>query len=359
MSLGRTSTFLDVFIERDLQSGLITETEAQEIIDDFVIKLRIVRFLRTPEYDSLFSGDPTWVTETIGGMGEDGRPLVTKNSFRFLQTLYNLGPAPEPNMTVFWSPELPQGSRTTAHRCPSTRRPCSTSRTRSSAPRAMTRDRLLREPHARRQADAVLRCAREPRQDAALRDQRRPRRGHRQAGLAGDGPVGDGPLDFDDVMERFDKTMDWLAETYVEALNCIHWSHDKYAYERIEMALHDKDVLRTMACGIAGLSVAADSLSAIKYATVTPVRDERGIVVDYLTEASSRATATTTTAPTRSLSAWWRASCRRSAVTRCTGTPCPRSRCSRSPRTSSTARRRATRPTVAAPASRSPRAPTP
>lgn len=286
MSLGRTSTFLDVFIERDLEAGLITETEAQEIIDDFVIKLRIVRFLRTPEYDSLFSGDPTWVTETIGGMGEDGRPLVTKNSFRFLQTLYNLGPAPEPNMTVFWSPELPQGFKDY----------CAQVSIDTSAVQYES-DEIIRPAWG---DDAAIACCVSPMRVGkqmqffgarvnlaktllyAINGGRDEVTGKQVSPVTA--PVGDGPLDFDDVMERFDKTMDWLAETYVEALNCIHWSHDKYAYERIEMALHDKDVLRTMACGIAGLSVAADSLSAIKYATVTPVRDERGIVVDYVTD---------------------------------------------------------------------------
>ncbi len=286
MSLGRTSTFLDVFIERDLQSGAITETEAQEIIDDFVIKLRIVRFLRTPEYDALFSGDPTWVTETIAGMGEDGRPLATKNSFRFLQTLYNLGPAPEPNMTVFWSAALPQGFKDF----------CAQVSIDTSAVQYESDD-IIREAWG---DDAAIACCVSPMRVGkqmqffgarvnlaktllyAINGGRDEVSGKQVSPLAA--PVGDGPLEFDDVMARFDKTMDWLAETYVEALNCIHWSHDKYAYERIEMALHDKDVLRTMACGIAGLSVAADSLSAIKYATVTPVRDERGIVVDYVTE---------------------------------------------------------------------------
>lgn len=283
MSLGRTSTFLDVFIQRDLEAGTLTETEAQEIIDDFVIKLRIVRFLRTPEYDALFSGDPTWVTETIGGMGEDGRPLVTKNSFRYLQTLYNLGPAPEPNMTVFWSPELPQGFKDY----------CAQVSIDTSAVQYES-DEIIRPAWG---DDAAIACCVSPMRVGkqmqffgarvnlaktllyAINGGRDEVSGKQVSPAAA--PVGEGALDFDDVMARFDLTMDWLAETYVEALNCIHWSHDKYAYERLEMALHDKDVLRTMACGIAGLSVATDSLSAIKYATVTPVFDDRGIVVDY------------------------------------------------------------------------------
>ena len=288
MSLGRTSTFLDVFIERDLVAGTITESEAQEIIDDFVIKLRIVRFLRTPEYDALFSGDPTWVTESIAGMGEDGRPLVTKNSFRYLQTHYNLGPAPEPNMTVFWSPELPQGFKDY----------CARVSIDTSAVQYES-DELIRDSWG---DDAAIACCVSPMRVGkqmqffgarvnlaktllyAINGGRDEVSG-KQVSPA-EQPVADAPLEFDDVMARFDRTMDWLAATYVEALNCIHWSHDKYAYERLEMALHDKEVLRTMACGIAGLSVATDSLSAIKYATVTPVRDDRGIVVDYVTEGA-------------------------------------------------------------------------
>ena len=284
MSLGRTSTFLDVYIDRDLEAGAITEQQAQELIDDFVIKLRIVRFLRTPEYDELFSGDPTWVTETIGGVGEDGRALVTKNSFRYLQTLYNLGPAPEPNMTVFWSAALPKGFKDFCARV-----------TIDTSAVQYESDDLIRAAWG---DDAAIACCVSPMQVGkqmqffgarvnlaktmlyAINGGRDEVSGKQVAPASA--PVGDGALDYDDVMARFDGLMDWLAKTYVEALNCIHWSHDKYAYERLEMALHDKDVLRTMACGIAGLSVAADSLSAIKYATVTPVRDERGIVVDYV-----------------------------------------------------------------------------
>lgn len=288
MSLGRTSTFLDIYIERDLAAGRITEERAQELIDDFVIKLRIVRFLRTPEYDALFSGDPTWVTESIGGMGEDGRTLVTKNSFRYLQTLYNLGPAPEPNMTVFWSPSLPQGFKDY----------CASVSIDTSAVQYESDD-TIREYWG---DDAAIACCVSPMRIGkqmqffgarvnlaktllyAINGGRDENTGAQVSPAVA--PVEGDVLDFDDVMARFDDTMDWLAATYVEALNTIHWSHDKYAYERLEMALHDRDVLRTMACGIAGLSVAADSLSAIKYATVRPVRDERGIVVDYVTEGT-------------------------------------------------------------------------
>ncbi|MEN5072464.1 formate C-acetyltransferase [Isoptericola cucumis] len=287
MSLGRTSTFLDVYLERDLRAGLLDESQAQELMDDFVIKLRIVRFLRTPEYDALFSGDPTWVTETIGGMGDDGRPLVTKNSFRMLQTLYNLGPAPEPNMTVFWSDRLPRGFKdfcarvsidTSAVQYESDDeiRPawgddagiaCCVS--------PMAIGKQMQFFGARVNLAKALLYAINGGRDEVTGKQVSPAFPVVSPGL---------PLDYDDVRARFDRTMDWLAATYVEALNCIHWSHDKYAYERIEMALHDKDVLRTMACGIAGLAVAADSLSAVRYATVTPVFDERGVVVDYETE---------------------------------------------------------------------------
>ena len=267
MSLGRVSTFLDVYFQRDLAAGTLTEQQAQEIVDDFVIKLRIVRFLRTPEYDELFAGDPTWVTESIGGMGDDGRPLVTKTSFRFLQTLYNLGPAPEPNLTIWYSPRLPDGFRSFAAKVA-----IDTSSIQFESDEIMRRtwgddgaDRLLRLADAHRQADAVLRRPGQPRQVPALRDQRRPRRDHRQAGRPDDRRRSQGDvLDFDDVLEQFEQMMDWLAGVYVNAMNVIHYMHDKYAYERIEMALHDYAPLRTMAFGIAGLSVVADSLSAIK-----------------------------------------------------------------------------------------------
>lgn len=286
MSLGRTSTFLDVFIQRDLDEGTLTETEAQEIIDDFVIKLRIVRFLRTPEYDALFSGDPTWVTETIGGTGLDGRPLVTKNSFRMLQTLYNLGPAPEPNLTVLWSENLPQGFKDF----------CSKASIETSAIQYES-DTLVRDSWG---DDAGIACcvsamaigkqmqffgARVNLAKALLYaiNGGRDELSGAQIGPVTE-PVGSDVLDYADVRLRFDALMDWLAETYVDALNCIHYMHDKYSYERIEMALHDTEILRTMACGIAGLSVAADSLSAIKYAKVTPVRNDDGLIVDYLVE---------------------------------------------------------------------------
>jgi len=286
MSLGRTSTFLDVYASRDIAEGTLTEEAAQEIIDDFVIKLRIVRFLRTPEYDALFSGDPTWVTESIGGIGDDGRPLVTRTSFRFLQTLYNLGPAPEPNLTVLWSDQLPRGFK---EFCAKVSIDTSSIQYES--------DDLLRDQCG---DDAAIACcvsgmevgkqmqffgARVNLAKAmlyAINGGRDEVSGKQVSPVSA--PVEGDVLDFDDVMEKFDGLLDWLAETYVDALNVIHYMHDKYAYERIEMALHDREILRTMACGIAGLSVAADSLSAIKYAKVTPVRDETGLVVDYSTE---------------------------------------------------------------------------
>ncbi|KAE8762603.1 formate C-acetyltransferase [Georgenia thermotolerans] len=288
MSLGRTSTFLDVYVERDLAEGRLTETEAQEMIDDFVIKLRIVRFLRTPEYDELFSGDPTWVTESIGGVGQDGRPLVTKTSFRMLQTLYNLGPAPEPNLTVLWSEELPAGFK----------RFCSQVSIDTSAIQYES-DHLIRDAWG---DDAAIACCVSPMRVGkqmqffgarvnlakallyAINGGRDENSGEQIAPVSA--PVTGEVLDFDDVMARYDTLLDWLAQTYVDALNCIHYMHDKYAYERLEMALHDKEVLRTMACGIAGLSVAADSLSAIRYATVRPVRREDGLVVDYEIEGA-------------------------------------------------------------------------
>ncbi|MFZ1381417.1 MAG: formate C-acetyltransferase [Scrofimicrobium sp.] len=286
MSLGRTSTFLDVYFERDLAEGTLTEQEAQEIIDDFVIKLRIVRFLRTPEYDALFSGDPTWVTETIGGTGRDGRPLVTKNSFRMLQTLNNLGPAPEPNMTVLWSESLPEGFKDF----------CAKTSIETSAIQYES-DTLVRESWG---DDAGIACcvsamaigkqmqffgARVNLAKALLYAINGGRDENTGSQISPPTPAVAGDvMDFEDVYAKFDVLMDWLARTYVDALNCIHYMHDKYAYERIEMALHDTEILRTMACGIAGLSVAADSLSAIKYAKVTPIRDERGLITDYKIE---------------------------------------------------------------------------
>jgi formate C-acetyltransferase len=286
MSLGRTSTFLDIYLERDIAAGVLTEEQAQEIIDDFVIKLRIVRFLRTPEYDALFSGDPTWVTESIGGMGADGRPLVTRTSFRYLQTLYNLGPAPEPNMTVLWSHELPEGFKkfcsqvsidTSAIQYESDeliRSQCGDDGAIACCVSAMTVGKQMQFFGARVNLAKALLYAINGGRDEMSGKQVAPARP----------AITSEVLDFDEVWNAYDSLLDWLAETYVDALNCIHYMHDKYAYERIEMALHDREVLRTLACGIAGLSVAADSLSAIKYATVRPVRDETGLAVDYVVE---------------------------------------------------------------------------
>jgi formate C-acetyltransferase len=286
MSLGRTSTFLDIYFERDLAAGALTEEQAQEIIDDFVIKLRIVRFLRTPEYDELFAGDPTWVTESIAGMGDDGRSLVTKSSFRFLQTLYNLGPAPEPNLTIWYSPRLPDGFR------------------RFSAKVAIDTSSIQFESdETMRRAwgdDGAIACCVSPMVVGkqmqffgaranlakcllyAINGGRDEMSGE-QVGPKAD-PVKGDVLDFDDVIGKFDKMMEWLAGVYVNAMNIIHYMHDKYAYERVEMALHDYAPLRTMAFGMAGMSVVADSLSAIKYAKVHVVRDETGLITDYKTD---------------------------------------------------------------------------
>ena len=286
MSLGRISTFLDIYLERDLASGALGETEAQELIDDLVIKLRIVRFLRTPEYDALFSGDPTWVTESIGGMGADGRTLVTKTSLRMLQTLYNLGPAPEPNLTVLWSDRLPDGFKrfcaqvsidTSALQYESDAlisEQCGDDAAIACCVSAMTVGKQMQFFGARVNLAKTLLYAINGGRDEITGVQVAPPTP----------PLTGEVLDYAGVDRAFDASMDWLAETYVDALNCVHYMHDKYAYERIEMALHDSQILRTMACGIAGLSVVADSLSAIKYATVRPVRDERGLVTDYVTE---------------------------------------------------------------------------
>jgi formate C-acetyltransferase len=286
MSLGRTSTFLDAYLERDLRDGTLDESSAQELIDDFVIKLRIVRFLRTPEYDALFSGDPTWVTEVIGGMGTDGRPLVTRTSFRYLQTLYNLGPAPEPNLTVLWSQALPEGFK----------RFCAQVSLDTSAIQYESDD-LLRSSLGDDTAIACcvsgMRVGRDMQffgarvnlakallyainggRDEISAEQVAPP----TLPLTGD------VLDYDAVMTALDATLDWLAALYVDTLNVIHYMHDKYAYERLEMALHDYPVRRFMACGIAGLSVATDSLSALKHATVRVLRDESGLAVGYQTD---------------------------------------------------------------------------
>ena len=286
MSLGRVSTFLDVYFERDLAAGLITEEQAQEIFDDFVIKLRIVRFLRTPEYDNLFAGDPTWVTESIGGMGDDGRSLVTKASFRMLQTLYNLGPAPEPNLTIWYSPNMPDGFRNFA---------CKVAIDTSAL--QFESDEIMRRSWG---DDGAIACCVSPMligkqmQFFGARSNMakcllyainggRDEISGEQIGPACP-PVKGDVLDFDDVLARFEKSMDWLAGVYVNAMNIIHYMHDKYAYERVEMALHDYSPLRTMAFGMAGLSVVADSLSAIKHAKVRVVRDATGLVTDYKTE---------------------------------------------------------------------------
>lgn len=283
MSIGRTSTFVDIYIERDLKRGIITESQAQEMIDHFIMKLRLVKFARTPEYNTLFSGDPTWVTESIGGVGVDGRPLVTKSSFRYLNTLKNLGTAPEPNLTVLWSKYLPRGFKEyCAH----------ISITTSSI--QYENDDLMRVTHgddyaiaccvssmvvgkemqffgARANLAKCLLYAINGGVDERLKEQIGPK--YR--------PITSEYLDFDEVMERYDQMMEWLAGLYVNTLNVIHYMHDKYCYERAQMALHDRDVKRYFATGIAGLSVVADSLSAIKYAKVRTIRDENGLVVDY------------------------------------------------------------------------------
>ena len=286
MSIGRTSTFLDIFIERDLKDGIIDEAQAQELVDHFIMKLRLVKFARTPEYNALFSGDPTWVTESIGGMGVDGRTLVTKNSFRYLHTLENIGTAPEPNMTVLWSTRLPHNFKKYAAHI---------SITTSSI--QYENDDMMRVTHGDDYAIACcvssMRIGKEMQffgaranlakcllyainggVDERLKEQIGPK--YR--------PITSEYLDFDEVMEKYDDMMEWLAGLYVNTLNVIHYMHDKYCYEKAQMALHDRDVKRYFATGIAGLSVVADSLSAIKYAKVKTIRDENGIVVDYEVE---------------------------------------------------------------------------
>ncbi|WP_369029706.1 formate C-acetyltransferase [Streptomyces adonidis] len=286
MSLGRTSTFLDVYVQRDLEEGLIDETRAQELIDDFVIKLRIVRFLRTPEYDALFSGDPTWVTESIGGIGEDGRTLVTRTSFRFLQTLYNLGPAPEPNLTVLWSPRLPPGFKefcaqvsidTSAvqYECDDLMRPRTGDDTAiACCVSAMAVGRQMQFFGARVNLAKALLYAINGGRDEMSGEQIAPE----------SRPLTGEYLEYGELSAAYDRVLDWLAQTYVNTLNVIHYMHDKYAYERIEMALHNHPVHRYMACGIAGLSVAADSLSAVRHARVKVIRDATGLAVDFETE---------------------------------------------------------------------------
>jgi len=286
MSLGRVSTFLDIYIERDLASGRITEKEAQELIDHFVMKLRIVRFLRTPEYDRLFSGDPTWVTESIGGMGLDGRTLVTKTSYRFLQTLVNLGPAPEPNMTVLWSCGMPDNFK----------RFCAGLSIKTSSIQYENDD--IMRPHwgddygiaccvsamriGKQMQFFGARCNLAKALLYAINGGRDEMTGIQVAPLFA--PVSTDYLEYEDVMKRFDMVLDWVARLYINTLNIIHSMHDKYAYERLQMALHDREVLRTMACGIAGLSVVVDSLSAIKHARVKVIRDKEGLVTGYEVE---------------------------------------------------------------------------
>ena len=285
MSLGRTSTFLDIYIERDLKAGILTEEIAQELIDQFVIKLRMVRFLRAPEYNALFSGDPVWVTESIGGMGIDGRTLVTKNSFRMLHTLENIGPAPEPNLTVLWSTRLPQGFKDY----------CAQISIKTSAIQ-YENDDLMRVTLG---DDYGIACC-----VSAMRIGKQMQFFGARANLAKAllytinggrdeisgkqitpkfAPITSEYLDYDEVMEKYDNMMEYVARIYIKALNAIHYMHDKYSYEALEMALHDRDenILRTMACGIAGFSVVVDSLSAIKYAKVKVIRDETGLAVDY------------------------------------------------------------------------------
>ncbi|WP_294402807.1 formate C-acetyltransferase [uncultured Clostridium sp.] len=286
MSLGRTSTFLDIYIERDLQNGTITEEEAQEIIDHFVMKLRLVKFLRTPEYNDLFSGDPTWVTESIAGMGLDGRTLVTKNSFRVLNTLYTLGPSPEPNLTVLWSTRLPQGFKDFCSKVSIDTSSVQYENDDLMAPywgddyaiaccvSAMRVGKQMQFFGARVNLAKTLLYAINGGKDEKYGMQVGPK----TAPLTGE------YLDYNEVMERFDIMTDWLANLYVNTLNVIHYMHDKYSYEKLQMALHDRDVFRTMACGIAGLSVCADSISAIKYAKVKPIRNEEGIAIDFEVE---------------------------------------------------------------------------
>jgi formate C-acetyltransferase len=285
MSLGRVSTFLDIYIERDLQNGLLTEEEAQELVDHFVMKLRLVKFARTPDYNELFSGDPTWVTESIGGMALDGRPLVTKNSFRFLHTLDNLGPAPEPNLTVLWSTQLPENFK----------KYCAKMSIKTSSIQ-YENDDIMRPDYG---DDYGIACC-----VSAMRIGKQMQFFGARANLAkallyainggvdekakiqvapGFAPITSEVLNFDEVMSKFDQVMEWLADLYINTLNVIHYMHDKYSYERIEMALHDSEIVRTMATGIAGLSVVADSLSAIKYGEVKVIRDENGLAVDFET----------------------------------------------------------------------------
>ena len=287
MSIGRLSAFFDCYFERDLKRGTLTELEAQEIIDSLVIKLRITRFLRTIDYDQIFSGDPYWATWSDAGFGEDGRTLVTKTAFRLLQTLRNLGPAPEPNITIFWDEKLPKGYKEF----------CALISIETSSIQYES-DEQISEHWG---DDAAIACCVSPMRVGkqmqffgarvnsakallyAINGGRDEMSGKQV--MEGYEPIkGDGPLDFDEVWAKYEEMLDWVVGTYVEALNIIHYCHDRYAYEAVEMALHDSEIVRTMGCGIAGLSIVADSLSAIKYAKVYPIRDETGLVVDYRTE---------------------------------------------------------------------------
>ena len=286
MSLGRTSTFLDIYFERDLKNGILTEEQAQEIMDHFIMKLRLVRFLRTPEYNELFSGDPVWVTESIGGMGIDGRTLVTKNSYRLLHSLENLGPAPEPNLTVLWSTRLPENFKKYV-----------TGLSIKTSSIQYENDDLMRITLG---DDYGIACCVSPMKIGkqmqffgaranlaktllyAINGGKDEKTGKQVTPKYE--PITSEYLDYDEVIEKFDTMMDYVAKIYIKALNAIHYMHDKYSYEAIEMALHDKDIIRTMACGIAGLSVVADSLSAIKYAKVKVIRDENNLAIDYEVE---------------------------------------------------------------------------
>ncbi len=283
MSLGRTSTFLDIYIERDMKNGSLTEEEAQELMDHFVMKLRMIRFLRAPEYNELFSGDPVWVTESVGGMGVDGRTLVTKNSYRMLHTLTTLGPAPEPNLTVLWSKNLPEGFKKFTSKIS-----IQTSSIQyenddlmrvtlgddygiACCVSAMKIGKQMQFFGARANLAKTLLYAINGGRDEKTGKQITPKFA----------PITSEYLDYDEVMDKFDNMMEYVAKIYIKALNAIHYMHDKYSYEALEMALHDREILRTMACGIAGLSVVADSLSAIKYAKVKVIRDETGLAYDY------------------------------------------------------------------------------
>ena len=286
MSLGRTSTFLDIYIERDIENGILTENQAQELMDHFIMKLRLVRFLRTPEYNELFSGDPVWVTESIGGMGIDGRTLVTKNSFRTLHSLVNLGPAPEPNLTVLWSKNLPEGFK----------KFCAKISIDTSAIQ-YENDDLMRITLG---DDYGIACCVSPMKIGkqmqffgaranlaktllyAINGGKDENSGKQVAPKFD--PITSEYLDYNEVMEKFDQMMDYVAKIYIKALYAIHYMHDKYSYEALEFALHDREIYRTMACGIAGLSVVADSLSAIKYAKVKVIRNNQGLAVDYKVE---------------------------------------------------------------------------